>query len=154
MQENGPKKDPAGCHGRGVMPPRPDPCPVFLPEALCPVPAGFPSPADDYMDRSLDLNEYLIKNRAASFFIRVAGESMRGAGILPGDILLVDRSVEPAHNRIVVAVLDREMLVKRLHFSRRRVYLASENPEFQPVEITEGMDACIWGVVTAVIRKL
>jgi len=106
------------------------------------------------MDRSLDLNEYLIKNRAASFFIRVAGESMRGAGILPGDILLVDRSVEPAHNRIVVAVLDREMLVKRLHFSRRRVYLASENPEFQPVEITEAMDACIWGVVTAVIRKL
>jgi DNA polymerase V len=125
-----------------------------LPELLALVPAGFPSPADDYMDRFLDLNDYLINNKAASFYIRVSGESMRGAGILPGDILLVDRSIDPVHNRIVVAVIDNEMTVKRLRLRGGRVFLVSEHPEFRPMEITGEMDAHVWGVVAAVIRKL
>ena len=127
---------------------------VSLPELLALVPAGFPSPADDYTDRFLDLNDYLINNKAASFYIRVAGESMRGAGIMPGDILLVDRSVDPVHNRIVVAVIDNEMTVKKLRFRENKVFLVSENPEFKPIEITGEMDVHVWGVVSAVIRKL
>jgi len=137
-----------------IISPRLDPCTVLLPEASALVPAGFPSPADDYTDRSLDLNEYLIRNQAASFFIRVAGESMHGAGILPEDILLVDRSVSPAHNKIVVAVLDNEMVVKRLRFKKDQAFLVSENSAFPSIEITHAMEACIWGVVIAVIRKL
>ena len=137
-----------------IISPRSEPSTVLLPEASALVPAGFPSPADDYTDRSLDLNEYLIRNQAASFFIRVAGESMHGAGILPGDILLVDRSVNPVHNKIVVAVLDNEMVVKRLRFKEGQAFLVSENPGFPCIEITHAMEACIWGVVIAVIRKL
>ncbi|EFI34944.1 Peptidase S24/S26A/S26B, conserved region [Desulfonatronospira thiodismutans ASO3-1] len=137
-----------------IMSPRAESPEVLLPEVSALVPAGFPSPADDYLDRTLDLNEYLIHNQAASFFIRVAGESMQGAGILPGDILLVDRSVEPAHNKIVVAVLDDEMVVKRLRYRQGRGVLVPEHPGFRPIEITDAMEAHIWGVVTAVIRKL
>ncbi len=139
---------------RRIMSPSPGSPEVPLQQISALVPAGFPSPADDYLDRTLDLNEYLINNQAASFFIRVAGESMQGAGILPGDILLVDRSVEPAHNKIVVAVLDDEMVVKRLRYRQGRGILVSENPEFRPIEISDAMEAGIWGVVTAVIRKL
>ncbi len=127
---------------------------LYLPELADYVPAGFPSPANDYMEGCLDLNEYLVRNKAASFFIRVAGDSMREAGILSGDILLVDRSVEPAHNRIVVAMLDGELTVKRLCFKQGRVFLTAENPSYQPLEVTEDMEAYLWGVVTAVIRKL
>lgn len=127
---------------------------VSLPELLALVPAGFPSPADDYMDRTLDLNDYLIRNKASSFYIRVAGNSMQGAGILSGDVLLVDRSVDPAHNKIVIAVINGEMTVKRLWLGENKSFLMSENPEFRPVEITHEMDAHIWGVAVAVIRKL
>ncbi|MFP4111201.1 MAG: LexA family protein [Desulfonatronovibrio sp.] len=134
--------------------PASDPFNTSLPEILNRVPAGFPSPADDYMENSLDLNEHLIRNKAASFYIRVAGDSMNGAGIMSGDILLVDRSVDPAHNKIVVAIVDSEMTVKRLRYRQDRVFLVSENPEFRPIEITSHMDCRIWGVVTAVIRKL
>ncbi len=127
---------------------------LYLPELLNHIPAGFPSPADDYMENSLDLNEYLVNNKAASFFIRVAGDSMEGAGIMNGDILLVDRSLDPGHNRIVIAIIDGQMTVKRLYFKNHRVFLVSENPRYKPVEITEHMDCSIWGVVSAVIRKL
>ncbi|MFN2267377.1 MAG: LexA family protein, partial [Desulfonatronovibrio sp.] len=82
-----------------ILPPRENPLQCHLPQVLSLVPAGFPSPADDYMDCSLDLNEHLINNKASSFYIRVSGDSMMGAGILCGDILLVDRSVDPVHNR-------------------------------------------------------
>lgn len=125
-----------------------------LPQVLSLVPAGFPSPADDYMDCSLDLNEHLINNKASSFYIRVAGDSMMGAGILCGDILLVDRSMDPVHNRIVVAVIDNDMVVKRLSIRSNRMSLLSENQGYSPINITRGMECYIWGVVTAVIRKL
>ncbi|WP_052507344.1 LexA family protein [Desulfonatronovibrio magnus] len=125
-----------------------------LPQLLVHVPAGFPSPADDYMDKSLDLNAYLVSNKAASFFVRVAGDSMEGAGILNGDILLIDRSLDPAHNKIVVAILNNELTVKKIRYKGNRVFLIADNPEYQPIEITEHMECAIWGVVAAVIRKL
>jgi DNA polymerase V len=134
--------------------PRQDPPASHLPQMLSLVPAGFPSPADDYLDTSLDLNEHLVTNRAASFYVRVAGDSMTGAGIMSGDILLVDRSLEPVHNRIVVGIVDNEMVVKRLCLTSSRVSLVSENPLYRPIDITRDMDCYIWGVVTAVIRKL
>ncbi len=118
---------------------------------------------DNYFDTQLqegrilecmDLNEYLIKNKAASFFVRVAGDSMEGAGIMDGDVLLIDRSLDPGHNKIVVAIVNNEMTLKRLSFKNDRIYLAPENKNYQPIEITEYMDCYIWGVVSAVIRKM
>lgn len=139
---------------RQVFTPKPDSPKIHLPQILSLVPAGFPSPADDYLDASLDLNEYLIKNKAASFYIRVSGESMNGAGILSGDILLVDRSLDPINNRIVVAIIDGEMVLKRLRITNGETFLVSENPKFKPIKIFEDMDFYIWGVVSAVARKL
>ena len=137
-----------------ILKPSPDPPAGRLPQILSLVPAGFPSPADDYLDTGLDLNEYLVNNRSASFYVRVAGDSMTGAGIMSGDILLVDRSVEPVHNKIVIAVIDNEMVLKRLKISPEKISLVSENPHFRPIEITGEMECSVWGVVTAVIRKL
>lgn len=139
---------------QNTLNPATDPAPCHLPQVLSAVPAGFPSPADDYMDTALDLNEYLINNRASSFYVRVAGDSMTGAGIMSGDILLVDRSIEPGNNRTVVAVIDNEMVVKRLRVTRDKISLVSENPRYRPIEITGEMECFVWGVVTAVIRKL
>jgi DNA polymerase V len=127
---------------------------IELPLYLAAVQAGFPSPADDFIDKTLDLNEYLIRHPAATFFVRVAGESMTGAGMHPGDVLVVDRAVEPADNKIVVAVVDGELTVKRIREDRGRLFLAPENPEYPPIEITEETGFEIWGVVTSVIHKL
>ena len=118
------------------------------------VSAGFPSPADDYTEGSLDLNEYLIRHPAATFFVRVQGESMINAGIHSGDLLVVDRSLEPGNKKIVLAVLDGEFTVKRLVEKRGRLYLYPENPDYTPVEITEEKSFEVWGVVTAVIHEV
>ena len=125
-----------------------------LPLYLAPVNAGFPSPADDYIDRKLDLHEYLVRNRAATFFLRAQGDSMIGAGIHDGDLLIVDRSVEAAHDRIVIAALDDELTVKRLIRRKGRVFLAPENPDYPEFDITEREYIHIWGVVTYVIHKV
>lgn len=117
------------------------------------VSAGFPSPADDFIDRALDLNEFLIEHPAATFFVRVEGTSMIGAGIHPGDILIVDRALEPSPGSIVVAVLDGEFTVKRFQFSGGRPCLMAENAEFPPIELNADMTVEIWGVVTYVIHK-
>ncbi len=137
-----------------LLTPRPDPEESYSPQILSLVPADFPSPADDHLDASLDLNEHLVNNKAASFYIRVSGDSMAGIGILSGDILLVDRSLEPGHNKIVVAVIDNDMVVKRLRITSDKISLVSENPHYKPIDITRGMDCYVWGVVAAVIRKL
>jgi DNA polymerase V len=121
---------------------------------MVPVTAGFPSPADDYVEGRLDLNAHLVKHPAATFFVRVAGDSMIGAGIHPGDILVVDRSLEAVDKRVVIAVVNGELTVKRLRMTQGRITLAAENPAYAPMEIRPDMEFEIWGVVTTVIHAL
>lgn len=115
--------------------------------------AGFPSPADDYVADTLDLNEHLIHRREATFFVQASGESMLGAGIQDGDILIVDRSISPTNGRIVIATVDGEFTVKRLEKNANAVRLLPENPEFQPIEFKSEQELQIWGVVTSVIHQ-
>ncbi len=121
---------------------------------MAPVSAGFPSPADDYIEGKLDLNNYLVKHPAATFFVRAAGDSMIDAGIHSGDILIVDRALEPATNNVVIAVVDGELTVKRICKSGDKLFLAADNKSYRPIEMTEEMNAEIWGVVTHVIHAL
>lgn len=125
-----------------------------LPLFADPVSAGFPSPADDYIERPLDLNDLLIKNPPATFFVKVKGDSMLGAHIAPGDILVVDRSLKPTHNRIIIASLAGEFTVKRLVIDDKQILLVAENPKYPPIRIQEGSDLLIFGVVTAVVRSI
>ncbi len=126
---------------------------VLRPLFLSGVSAGFPSPAEDYIDRKLDLNELLIKNPAATFFVRVAGDSMTGAGIHHDDILIVDRSLEAASDTIVIAVYNGELTVKRLIHDKNSIRLVAENPAYPPLVIDEDNGCEIWGVVTSVIHQ-
>jgi DNA polymerase V len=125
-----------------------------LPFYTCPISAGFPSPAEDYLEGKLDLNQHLIKHPVATFFLRVSGDSMIGAGIHEGDLLIVDRSIEPANNRVIIAAVNGELLVKRLRLRRKKIYLESENSSYPSLLITEAMDFLIWGVVTNVVHPL
>lgn len=128
---------------------------LIPPLFLASVSAGFPSPAEDYIDGGLDLNTHLIRNPASTFFVRAAGDSMVDAGIHSGDILVVDRSVEAKDGRVVIAVLDGDLTVKRLRQSSAgSISLHPENSEYSPIEIREGTSFEIWGVVTAVIHRL
>jgi DNA polymerase V len=126
---------------------------IRLPLFSCRVSAGFPSPAEDYMDRKLDLNELLIKNPAATFFVRVEGDSMINAGIRHGDILVVDRSRQAVSGDVVIAVLDGELTVKRLVIEAERGRLVAENPASPAIEINRERGCEIWGVVTSVIHQ-
>ena len=118
------------------------------------VQAGFPSPAEDHLEESLDLNTLVIDNPSATFFVRVAGESMREIGITDGDILIVDRSIESWENRVVVAVIDSEFTIKRFTKRNGIVVLEAENPDYPPISITEEMDFSVWGVVCWTLKKL
>jgi len=118
------------------------------------VPAGFPSPAGDYEEDKLDLNRYLIKNPAATFFVRVAGYSMIGAGIHSGDLLVVDRSLEPRDKSVVIAVVDGELTVKRIRIGKKKITLEPENENYSVQQITEDTDFQVWGIVTNVIHAL
>lgn len=126
---------------------------VRVPLVLCRVPAGFPSPADDYVERTIDLNEWLIGNQVATFIVRAEGDSMTGE-IHSGDRLIVDRSLEARHRDVVVACLDGEMIVKRLLVQDGRYYLQPENSSYPLIEITEERELIIWGVVTHSIHPL
>ena len=119
-----------------------------------PVHAGFPSPATDYAQHSINLNEHLITNQNASFLFRVRGESMSGIGIYDGDTLIVDRSITPLHNHIVLAVIDEEFTVKRFYKRRQVIRLIAENPAFPVIELQEGQELRIWGVVTFNLHNL
>ena len=125
-----------------------------LPLYLSRIKAGFPSPADDYLDKKLDLNEFLIKHPSSTFFVKVKGDSMLGAGINSGDILIVDRSLEPKDKRIVVAVVNGDFTVKRISKKGSKLFLLAENDKYQPIEIKDGMDFEIWGVVLHVIHSV
>jgi DNA polymerase V len=124
-----------------------------LPIFIHAIPAGFPSPAEGYLDDPLDLNQLLVAHPAATFFIRVQGESMKGANIHSGDVLVVDRSLEPKNRDIIVAILNGEFTVKRLSIRGEQLFLTSENRAFSPIEVREGEDFQVWGVVTYVIHK-
>ena len=125
-----------------------------VPLSLSEVMAGFPSPADDFLEGDLNFNEYLVKNPPSTFCVRVKGESMTGAGIFPGDILVVDRSLEACHRQIVIAAVDGELTVKRLLRSQKSWILAAENNQYRPVSVDTESELLVWGVVTAVIRRL
>ena len=116
--------------------------------------AGFPSPADDYLAGQLDLNAYLIKHPAATFLMRATGNSMLKAGIHPGDILVVDRSLEPSHGRIVIAAMAGRLTAKRLQITQNEWRLLSENDAYEPISVDQGDGIEIWGVVTNVIHPL
>jgi DNA polymerase V len=118
------------------------------------VPAGFPSIAEDYVDRALNLQELLVKHPAATFFVRVKGTSMIDAGIQTNDILIVDRALTPTNNKIVIARIDGELTVKRLRLELNKTMLVAENSSYEPIEITSSMDFEIWGVVTYVIHQV
>ncbi len=116
--------------------------------------AGFPSPAADHTQKRIDLNDHLIRNKEATYLFKVKGDSMTGAGIYEGDTLLVDRSIDPKHNNIVIAQLNNEFTVKRLYRRGGVVKLIAENPIYPPRLIKEEDDFIVWGVVTNNIHKL
>lgn len=126
---------------------------IKLPLFTVPVSAGFPSPAEDYIEQQINLNEHLIENPASTFLVRVSGNSMTGAGINNGDILIVDRSQRPKNNGIVIGVINGEFTVKRVSKSKAGLFLVPENPNYKPIKIEDCMDFSIWGVVTYIIHK-
>lgn len=124
--------------------------PLFLTQ----VPAGFPSPADDYIEQKLDLNQHLIKHPAATYFVRVVGDSMVEAGIRSKDILIVDRALEAKDKNVVVAAINGELTVKRFRILDGKIFLVPENKNYAPISVSEESNLEIWGVVTYVIHSL
>lgn len=124
-----------------------------LPVFASKIQAGFPSPADDYIEGYLDLNTQFIKHPAATFVLQATGDSMVEAGIFSGDWLLVDRSIEPSDGRIVIAAVNGDLTVKRLLKRGGRVQLLPANSKFKPIDITEDSEMVIWGVVTLVLHE-
>lgn len=117
------------------------------------VAAGFPSPATDYMQDGLDLNEYLVQHKAASFLFEVKGDSMKNAGIMDGDKVVVDRSIEPRHGKIVIAVVEGEFTIKRLYRRAGRIELRPDNPAYPVIPIPPDTQLEVWGVVVGVVRR-
>ena len=127
---------------------------VKLPLFLTKIQAGFPSPAEDYIDQRLDLNEYAIKHPSATFFVRVNGESMIKAGIFHDDLLIVDRSLQPQNNSIIIANLDGDLTVKRFSKKKNKYYLVAENKDFPAIEVNDERNFEVWGVATFVLHSL
>lgn len=128
--------------------------PKVLPILKGSISCGFPSPADDYAERRLDLDELVVAHPEATFYVRVTGDSMNRAAIYDGDILVVDRAQTPAHNNIVVAILNGAFTVKRLYLKGDTVYLLPANPAYKPLRVEPGMDFQVWGVVTYCIHRV
>lgn len=136
-----------------ILTPSPDAPHLARPLFLSRVTAGFPSPAEDYVEGSLDLNEHLIQHKEATFFVRVRGDSMAGACIRNGDLLVVDRAREASDGDIVIAVVDGELTVKRLYRRGGHLRLLPENPCYHPIEFKDGQELVVWGVVTSFIHR-
>ena len=134
--------------------PTSSPSRLSLPLFTGKVAAGFPSPADDYVEKNLDLNELLVQKPAATFFVRAQGESMLGAGIHPNDILVVDRSLEAIPGKVVICAINGELTVKRLERVNEQWQLKAENPAYADIVIHDELELVIWGVVTNVIHAL
>lgn len=116
--------------------------------------AGFPSPAADFDETKISLDNVLVKNREATFYAKASGTSMIGAGIDDGDILVIDRSIEAQNNKIAVCFIDGEFTVKRIQIEKDCVFLMPENPQFQPIKVSEENQLIIWGIVTYVIKSV
>jgi DNA polymerase V len=127
---------------------------ICIPLQACKVEAGFPSLVEEYIDDNIDLNKYLIKHPAATFFVKVSGDSMKDAGIFDNDILIVDRSINPKNGKIVIAALDGQLTVKRLIISKGLTYLKAENENFPIIKVSPESGVHIWGVVTSAIHQL
>lgn len=115
--------------------------------------AGFPSPADDFVQLSIDINKEYIKNRDTTFFAKVKGHSMRGAGIFDGDLLIIDKSIEPQNNKIAICQIDGDFTVKRIKIDQDIVWLIAENENYPPIKVTAENELMIWGIVVASIKK-
>lgn len=126
---------------------------VEIPLASERIQAGFPSPAQDYVDKKLDLNEHLIRNVSATFIVRVNSQSMLNAGLDINDELIVDRSLEAKHRDVVIALVDNDFTVKRLMIEDGEHWLKAEHPDFKDIHFTDGQELVIWGVVTRVIKN-
>jgi len=127
--------------------------PVRIPLFSHRVAAGFPSPADDYIEGRLSLDEHLIQHKDSTFFVRAKGSSMVGAGIFDGDLLVVDKSLTPLSGDIVIAVVDGDLTVKRLIKRGENITLKPENPRYQEIEFKDGQELQVWGVVTSTVKK-
>ena len=127
---------------------------LLLPFVSAKVRAGFPSPADDFIETKISLDKELIKNKEATFYARVEGSSMIGANIHDGDLLVIDRSLEPCNNKIAVCFIDGEFTVKRLKIEKDHILLMPENEKFEPIKVTQENDFLIWGVVTYIIKAV
>lgn len=125
-----------------------------IPLFLCPVVAGWPSPAEDYVEDTLDLHKFAVRNEPATFFLHASGDSMLGAGIHDGDILVVDRSITAVPGKVVIAAVDGELTVKRLVKKGGSLLLMPENPDYAPIDISRHEETHIWGVVTYVLHSL
>jgi DNA polymerase V len=128
--------------------------PLKLPLFSAKIPAGFPSPADDHIEAELDLNEYLIEHPSTTFFVRAKGDSMQEAGIFDKDLLIVDRSLTPKNNDIVIAAVCGELTVKRLVVKLGKPFLYPANPRYKPIPIKEGSELYVWGVVVHAIHRI
>ncbi len=137
-----------------ILFPNPEAINVEIPLFTGKVAAGFPSPADDYIEKTLDLNDLLVQKPAATFFVRAEGESMLGAGIHSNDILVVDRSIEPVVGKIVICAINGELTVKRLKHIAKEIVLGAENPDYEDITVQSEIDLIIWGVVTNVIHAV
>lgn len=116
--------------------------------------AGFPSPAADFDEVRISLDQIVVKNKAATFYAKASGNSMIGAGIEDGDVLVIDRSLEPVNNKIAVCFIDGEFTVKRIKIEKDSICLVPENDAFEPIQITESNQLLIWGIVTYVLKKI
>lgn len=125
-----------------------------MPLAHTGVSAGFPSPADDFKELRISIDQEVVKNEEATFYARVDGQSMQGAGLDDGDLLVIDRSREPEDNAIAVCFIDGEFTVKRLKVEAECIFLMPENPNYKPIKVTEDNQLIIWGVVTYVVKKV
>ncbi len=127
---------------------------INLPFVKSGISAGFPSPADDFLDTSIDLNKELIKHPSSTFFGRVKGNSMVDAGLSDGDLLVIDKSLEPKNGKIAVCYIDGEFTIKRIKTAKDCVYLMPANPDYKPIKVTADNDFLIWGIVTNVIKSI
>ncbi len=127
---------------------------IHLPVVDGGISAGFPSPADDFLDLSIDLNKEFVKNPSATFYGRVKGDSMIGAGLNNGDLLIIDKSLEPINDKIAVCFIDGEFTVKRIQIEKEMIWLVAENENYKPIKVTKDNDFVIWGIVTTVIKSV